>query len=214
MDSKSAKYSLWGAIFAAAITAVVALYIHFDKESEKKEIAEKTAKEDKRTARLDIVNVYLPPINTTQDSIFYAEVLNDSFITAKDLTIKVNFGEANVKSCETLPINYISKNNTFETSFVSFPYEELAKDEKFYIYCTISQPTFESIFISGDNLFENPKLRSSDLSTDLTENNSSFVKFFKVVASIVAVIFIIFFTIALLVFLNKKAEKLGVKIDL
>ena len=215
MDSKSAKYSLWGAILAAAITAIVALYIHFDKEGEKKEtaIAEQAAKEEKPKARLKILNVYLPPLNTVQDSIFYAEVVNDSFVTANDLTIKINFGEATVKSCETLPIDTISKRSEFESSFISFTYSKLVKEEKFYIYCTISQPTFESVFISGDNLFKNAKLSAAELTEDLRENNSSFIKFFKVVASIVAVIFIIYFTLVLILFLNKKVEKLGVKFE-
>lgn len=215
MESKSAKYSLWGTLIAALIAAIVALYIHYDGKSEKKaQIAlEKVAEASKKTANLKISNVYYPPVNTQLDSVFFAEITNSSLNDAKDLNFKMNFGTASVSSCETLPINVIKPDTKFETSFVNFSYQKIARKEKIYIYCFLSAPTFESIFISGSNLFTNVEFNQTEHMLVQNDSTSSFITFFKVIGSIVAVIFIGYFTVVLISLFNKKVEKMGVKFE-
>jgi hypothetical protein len=215
VESKSAKYSLWATLIAALIAAIVALYIHYDGKSEKKvQIAlEKAVNESNKTANLKVSNIYVPPINTELDSVFFAEVSNRSLNNAKDLNFKINFGAASITSCETLPINVIKPNAKFETSFVHFSYQEIEKKEKIYIYCFLSSPTFESLFISGSNLFTNIDFNYKEHVSNKTDSTSSFLTFFKVIGSIVAVIFIIYFTVLLISLFTIKVKKMGVKFE-
>jgi len=211
MESKSAKYTFLGTLVAALIAASVALYIHYDGRSNKPEISvNKALEKTKSTANLSVSNVYLPAINTQQDSVFYAEIKNGPYNSANDLKFKLNFGTATITSCETLPINVIDQQTNFETSFVHFSYKRIEKKETIYIYCLLSTPTFESLLISGTNLYSNIEYSLSDYSNTIDDSDSSFMTFFKVIGSIVAVIFIGYFTIILIALFNRKVEQLGV----
>jgi hypothetical protein len=215
VESKSAKYSLWATLIAALIAATVALYIHYDGKSEKKaQIAlEKAANESNKKANLKVSNIYVPPINTKLDSVFFAEISNNSLNNAEDLNFKINFGAARITSCETLPINVIKPNAKFETSFVHFSYQEIEKKEKIYIYCFLSSPTFESIFISGSNLFTNIDFKYKEHVQNKPDSISNYLTFFKVIGSFVAVIFIVYFTVLLISLLNIMLKKVGVKFE-
>lgn len=206
MDSKSAKYAFWGAVMAAVITGAIGLYIHLDGKTEQKRIIEQKneADQSKDTANLTISNVYVPPINTSQDSSFFFEISNNSLNVAKNINVKINFGEASITSCETLPENHFKAGETYDSSIVTFPAGDIQKKDKLYVYCMISSPVFESILITGPNLFSNEKLEFSDLNGGISSENSGFLTFFKVVATIVAVIFIGYFTIVILSLLNKR----------
>ncbi|MFK5894765.1 MAG: hypothetical protein QM504_16215 [Pseudomonadota bacterium] len=131
----SGKYALWGTVAAAVLTAAVALYIHYDGKSEQKKAEELQRKADKseKTANLTISNVYLPPINTNIESAFFAEITNNSLNVADDVQVKINFGEATVSKCETLPIDAFQNQKEFTSSIVSFSIEKLQKKIK-YIY--------------------------------------------------------------------------------
>jgi hypothetical protein len=212
VESKSAKYAFWGTVFAAIITGAIGLYIHLDGKEDKTKIIEqqriieqkKEAEQSKNTASLNISKVNMPPINTSQDSSFFVEIKNNSLNIAKDITVKINFGEASVTSCETLPKNVFQKEQNYNTSIISFPVGDIQKSDKFYVYCLISNPVFESILISGSNLFSNQVFEYKNLKREVKIESSGFLTFFKVVATIVAVIFTIYFTIATISFLNKK----------
>lgn len=215
MESKSAKYGLWGAVLAALITGAIALYIHYDGKSEKqKEVQEAIAADQaKETANLKVKEIYLPPINTRLDSAFFAEITNESRMDAENIEVSLNFGSASVTSCETLPVNAFTDRNTFDTSLVEFSYEKVKRKERLYVYCHLSNPAFESILITGDNLFSNVEYDRGDLVDSMTESNSSYMTFFKVIGSIVAVIFIAYFTVLLIMLVNKRVEKLGIKFE-
>ncbi|PCJ33757.1 MAG: hypothetical protein COA75_14800 [Cellvibrionales bacterium] len=208
MESKSAKYTFWGAVLAAVISGAIGLYIHLDGQEEEKEIAIKNAaaEKSKDTARLTISNVYVPPINTLQQSSFFAQINNNSLNIAKDISVKINFGEASISSCETIPINAFKDDTSFETSIVSFSVGDIQIRDSFYIYCLLSSPIFESILVTGPNLFSNEKYIYKTTARGTINDNSGFIKFFKVIATIVAVIFIGYFTIAILSLLNKKFD--------
>ena len=206
MESKSAKYAFWGVIIAALITGAIGLYVHLDGKNEQKRIIEqkKEADKSKDTANLTISNVQVPPINTSQNSSFFAEIENNSLNIAKDVTVRINFGESSVTSCETLPENFFKGHEGLETSIVTFSAGDIQKKDKLYVYCMISSPVFDSILITGANLFSNEKFEFKELKTKVSSESSGYLGFFKFVASAVAVIFIGYFTLVVLSLLNKK----------
>jgi len=206
MENKSAKYGLIGAIIAALITGVIALYIHFDTKSEQEKITEieKKADKSKETANLTISNIFLPEINTKLESPFFVKISNNSLKDAKNLNIKINFGEAEVFKCETQPIDVFDENQIFESSIVSFYIQDLKRKDVMYIYCLTSLPTFDSILITGSNLFQNEKYTYKQYKLHNVENNSGFITFFKVIGSIIVVVFLGYFTILILKLLNRK----------
>ena len=206
MEHKAAKYGLWGAIVAALITGGVALYTHYDSKSEEKKLIEleKKADKSKDTANLTIRNVYLPPINTSLDSVFFAEVTNNSLNIAKDLQVKVDFGEAKIAQCETIHGNSPELNKPQDNSVLEFSIKTLERNDSFYIYCFISHPTFKSVLITGSNLFSNEYLTYEQYRPAKSNGESGFITFFKVIASIVAVVFITYFVIVGLILVNRK----------
>ncbi len=208
MEQKSAHYGLWGAIFAAVITGAIGLYIHYDGKSEQKKTQEleKKADESKDTANLTISNVYLTPINTSLDSVFFAEVINNSRNIAKDLLVKLDFGEASVTKCEVIPNKDFNEQESISNSILSFSVKKLERSDSFSIYCFISHPKFKSLLITGSNLYSNEQLIYENYLPIKTNGESGFITFFKVVASIVTLIFIIYFVIVAITFLNKKFD--------
>jgi hypothetical protein len=208
MEHKTAKYGLWGAIVAALITGGVALYIHYDGKSEEKKIIELEKKADKAkdTANLTIRNVYLPPINTSLDSIFFAEITNNSLNVAKDLRVKLDFGEASISQCEVIPGGLVNKSNTLKNSILEYSINELERNDSFYIYCFISHPIFKSLLITGSNLFSDEYLTYKRYRPDRSNEESGFITFFKVIASIVALVFIVNFAIVGLILINRRLK--------
>jgi len=210
METKTAQYGLIGAILAAVISGAIALYIHYDGKSEQKKIAEqeKIANQSKDTSNLTITNVYVPPVNTTMESAFYAEISNNSLNDAKDLEIKINFGEASIYKCETLPVNIFKGQEKFDNSFISFPLKLLQKKEKLHIYCFLSHPVFDSILITGSNLYSSEEFNYGMFKAEVSEDSSGFLTFFKVIATIISVIFLGYFTIVVISLLNKIFERM------
>ena len=208
MEHKSAKYGLWGVLLAALITGGITLYTYYDGKSEEKKIIEleKKADREKDTANLTITNLYLPPINTKIDSAFFVEVSNNSLNTAKDLKVKLDFGEAIVSKCEILPANPFDENEKFDRSIIEFSISTLERNDSFYIYCLISHPTFKSLLITGSNLLSNEYLTYDDYRPSKNNRESGFVTFFKVVGSIVALVFVVYFVIVGLIMLNRKLK--------
>ncbi|HDY8048866.1 TPA: hypothetical protein RQK85_004549 [Vibrio vulnificus] len=213
MESKSAKYGLWGAILAALITGAIALYIHYDAKTSKQEEAQKASAVDKEkeTARLEIKELYIPPVNTRLDSVFYAEIANESKLDAEGVKISINFGSASVTACETLPMNVFGDSPQFETSVVVFTYNKIKKKEKLYVYCHLSNPSINSLLITGDNLRLSVEYDQNDLDSLLSEDSSNYVTLFKIAASVVALVLIGYFTVILILMVNKRVEKYGIK---
>lgn len=219
MESKSAKYGLWGAIFAALITGAIALYIHYDaklgkQEEPQKVLAVKKEKEtetEKETANLEVKELYIPSINTRLDSAFYAEIANESRLDAELIEVSINFGSASVTACETLPVNVFTDSPQFETSLVVFTYSKIKRKDKLYVYCHLSNPSIDSLLITGSNLRSSVEYDRDDLHILLVEDNSSYVTFFKVSASIIAILLIAYFIVIFIMLVNKRVEKYGVK---
>lgn len=205
MDSKVAKYGFWGAVIAALITGAIGLYIHLDGKAEATKISEskKEADKSKDTANLTISNVYVPPINTSLDSSFFVQIKNNSRNIAKDVRVKINLGESSASSCETIPKNLISEKQK-NTSVFSFSAGDIQRKDSLYVYCLLSHPVFESILLTGSNLFSNELYEFSQYMPETKNNGSDFITFFKVIATIVAVIFIGYFTIITISALNRR----------
>ncbi|MCJ8339764.1 MAG: hypothetical protein MJK10_14950 [Pseudomonadales bacterium] len=206
VESKSAKYGFWGALIAAAITGAIGLYIHLDRKAEDKKVVEatKTAEQSKNTARLTISNIYVPPINTSIESAFFAQIQNNSLNIAKDVVVRLNFGESSVSKCETLPENQINEQESFGSSIITFSAGDIQRKDSLYIYCLTSHPVFDSILLTGPNLFSNTLFEFEQFESKVASDNSGFITFFKGVASFVAVIFIGYFTIIIIYVLNRK----------
>jgi len=205
VESKIAKYGFWGVVIAAVITGAIGLYIHLDGKAEAAKFADSKQEADKskNTANLTISNIYVPPINTSLDSAFFVQIQNNSLNLAKDVVVKINFGESSVSSCETMPAKLIS-NEKIVSSIISFSVGDIQRKDSLYVYCLLSHPVFESILLTGSNLFSNELYEFKQYIPSTKDNNSSFIKFFKVIASIVAVIFIGYFTILTLSALNRR----------
>ncbi|WP_153006790.1 hypothetical protein [Aeromonas schubertii] len=206
VESKSAKYGFWGAVIAAAITGAIGLYIHLDGKAEDRKIVEekKEAEKSKDTASLTISNVYVPPINTAIESAFFAQIQNNSLSVAKDVVVRINFGESSVSKCETLPVNKINAQETFSSSILTFSAGDIQRKDSLYVYCLISHPVFESILLTGPNLFSNTLFEFEQFEPKSKHDESGFVTFFKVIGTIIAVIFIGYFTIIIISALNRK----------
>jgi hypothetical protein len=179
-----------------------------DGKSEEKKIIELEKKADKAkdTANLTIRNVYLPPINTSLDSIFFAEITNNSLNVAKDLRVKLDFGEASISQCEVIPGGLVNKSNTLKNSILEYSINELERNDSFYIYCFISHPIFKSLLITGSNLFSDEYLTYKRYRPDRSNEESGFITFFKVIASIVALVFIVYFAIVGLILINRRLK--------
>jgi len=208
VEHRSAKYGLWGAILAAVITGGVALYTHYDGKSEEKKTIELEKKADKAkdTANLTIRNVYLPPINTSIDSVFFAEVTNNSLNVAKDLRVKLDFGEAKISNCEIIPNNKFNQDKAPENSILEFSVNALERSDSLYIYCLISHPTFKSLLITGSNLFSNEYLTYERYKPTKDDGESGFITFFKVIGSIVVLVFVGYFVVVSLIIINRKLK--------
>jgi len=74
------------------------------------------------------------------------------------------------------------------------------------IYCFISHPIFKSLLITGSNLFSNEYLTYKRYRPDRSNEESGFITFFKVIASIVALVFIVYFVIVGLTLINRKLK--------
>ncbi|WP_281649210.1 hypothetical protein [Parendozoicomonas sp. Alg238-R29] len=204
MEAKIAKYGLFGAILAAIITAGATLYIHYDKKELKKEEVEKATQEkSKNTTSVNVKEITLPRINTELDSSFFVEFKNESYNHAKDIQFSVNFGVSEIVGCETQPINHLNKNNEFKSSFVTFTLETLHKQDSIYLYCLLSSPNFEKITVSGGNLTRTTSYQFSEYNSKNINGSSSYLTFFKVILSGIAVVFLIYLSIALLQYLHK-----------
>ncbi len=206
MEKKSAKYGLFGAIVAALITGAIGLYIHYDGKSEQKRILEMKQQTDESedTARLTITDVYLPPINTSIDSVFFAEISNNSYNVAENITVKLDFGEATVSQCEILPDIEFNKDESLQRSIISFSVDRLEREDSFYIYCLISHPVFRTLLITGSNLFSNETLSFDNYKIAKSTEESGYVTFFKVIGSVVILIFVTYFVVISITMLNRK----------
>jgi hypothetical protein len=205
MEYKSAKIGVIGAVLAAIISGGVALYVNYQENEGKREAEkiEKAAQESKDSATITISKVYVPPVNTQIDSVFFAVLSNKSHNNARNLKVELDFASSSISACETLPENQFSNNETFKTGMVSFDVSEIRKKSKLYIYCQISEPTFNDILVTGENLYRSARYTYEDHSTGQHSNSTGFIQFFKVIGSIVALVFIIYFTIVILGLLNK-----------
>ena len=142
-------------------------------------------------------------INWFLDSAFFVQIQNNSLNLAKNVVVKINFGESSVTSCETIPAKLIS-NEKIVSSIISFSVGDIQRKDSLYVYCLLSHPVFESILLTGSNLFSNELYEFKQYISPTKDNNSSFIKFFKGVASVVAVIFIGYFTNLTLSALNRR----------
>lgn len=206
MEEKSAKYGLIGTIIAAIIAGAIALYIHNDTKSEQQKIAEieKKANKSKDTANLTISNVFMPEINTKIESSFFMKISNNSLNDAKNLNVKINFGEAEIVKCETQPINIFQENQNYDSSIISFDVQSINKKDKLYVYCLTSLPIFDSILITGSNLFQNEQYTYKQYKSKEDHVNSGLTNFFQVIGGIVFVIFAGYFTIVSITLFNRK----------
>ena len=205
MESKVAKYGFWGTVIAALITGAIGIYIHLDSKAEATKIMESKQEADKSkdTANLTISNVYVPPVNTSLDSSFFVQIQNNSLNVAKDVKVKINFGESSVTNCETIPENLINEKQKI-SSVISFSAGDIQRQDSLYVYCLLSHPVFESILLTGSNLFSNELYKFSQYMPKKKDESSGFITFFKFIATIVAVIFIGYFTIITISALNRK----------
>lgn len=214
METKAAIFTCIGAIVASAITAGVMYYNNERSLETKIQEAEKQrvelrnqASEDKKLAKIAILNTYVPKINTNIDSIFYTEISNESENPSNNTLITVNFGGTEIKACETLPLNHVKNESVKNGSVLVLDNLKLLSNDKLYIYCQTSSPMFESVTVTSDNLaykvfksFESMKVRPE------VKSGNSYATFFKVIGSIVALIFIGYFTLAGIAICNKKLK--------
>lgn len=206
MEEKSAKYGLIGTIIAAIIAGAIALYIHNDTKSEQQKNAEieKKANKSKDTANVTISNVFMPEINTKIESSFFMKISNNSLNDAKNLNVKINFGEAEIVKCETQPINIFQENQNYDSSIISFDVQSINKKDKLYVYCLTSLPIFDSILITGSNLFQNEQYTYEQYKLKEDHINSGLTTFFQIIGGIVFVIFAGYFTIVSITLFNRK----------
>lgn len=209
MEGKSA---FWGTILASIITVAGSYYIYYDdKREEKKKIKAEIAKveQEKKNsiARVSIEEIFLPSINTEMDSMLFLKLSNNSYNDAKDLNIKINFGETKVINCEIQPKP--PKDIPIRFSIYNYSLKELKKDDSLYIYCSMKTPIFDSVLITGSNLEENTKLTFNSYKI---KNNKIDIKkddgitFFEFLFRAVLFVFTIYFTITSMTLISRKLK--------
>lgn len=205
------KYNFWGVIIGALITGAITYYIYYDnKQEEVQKEKERIAKieEEKKSsiARVSIEELFLPSINTELDSVFYLKLSNNSYNDAKDLDIKINFGETQVSKCEVQPKS--DSNGSLNTSIYNYGVKELKKDDSLYIYCNLSNPIFDSVLINGSNLKDPIKKTfsqyKSSQSKTINQKKEDGLTFFGFLFRALATVFAIYFTIVIINIVNRK----------
>ncbi|WP_299269126.1 hypothetical protein [uncultured Psychrosphaera sp.] len=95
--TKGHSATIIATIVAAVITAAASLYIHFDSPEIDilGTVAEKTDYEEEgnpKNPTLNIVDVFVTPIDTKIPTSFFAEISNTGSVSAKDIYLALDFG--------------------------------------------------------------------------------------------------------------------------
>ena len=206
MENKAAKYGLWGALLAAIISGGIALYIHYDGKSNKEALEKKEIEEHIKngTTQVKVVELKMPSINTKLDSSFLLGIENANLNDANEVNININFGEASVSACETVPENYLSLDEKHGNSVIDFIVEKLEKNEKIYVYCLISNPLFKAIKITGSNINGKEEVSFKEYKESISEESLGISEFFKFVFGIVFIVIVGYILLVLMAVINRK----------
>ena len=118
------------------------------------------------------------------------EVGGVSNLPARDLSVILDFGRAEVETCSYSPKKAVRLFVEDDKSYRRLEIEEVKQQERLYVRCLLSSPYFEKVVIEGGNL-------RSGISTDFDRYRASLesegVGFWGAIWRAVAVLFIVLF---------------------
>lgn len=157
-------------------------------------------------AAFQIANVYLAPIDFAIPSPFIAEIRN-SGLGAGGGEVIIDFGGASVGQFEVQPAAAATLvsggvgGGTLKLHLVN-----LSPDESVYIYALLSEPTFRRIVVNADESGLQTTLEHSQYlarAADSVTPTPGFVTFLWFLAGVFILVMAIYFTVALIAFLNR-----------
>ena len=153
------KSAIITTIIATVITVVVSLYIHFDSPEmdvigtvSERAKADSNEKVETESPMINIVDIFITPIDTKIPTNFFAEISNSGNETARDIQLIIDFGEATIQECEVQPKSIASPVESEALSIQSYNINELGKDTSIYLNCNINLPYFKKIWVGGGNI--------------------------------------------------------------
>lgn len=204
MDEKAhklAKYGIYATIIAAIIGAAATLFIYFDSKDIKTETVKKGSEEkNSSSASVLIKKIQLTPVAFDIPSSFYLEIESGPYAKAKNISVIVDFGEAEIKTCSFRPNDKSNITNNGDKFVLKLNLKELAKNESFYIHCHISAPAFKKILISGGNISISSELTFASFKDQEKDGKiSGWAIFFSILAGLL----IIYLFLVFIRFLNR-----------
>jgi hypothetical protein len=168
-------------LLVGILSAIVALFIHFDSDDEglnTKDIKnEKLTNEEKKTVpspSLKFTKVFVTPIDTKIPSSFFIEISNTGTASAIDFILQINFGESQAEICEYIPKSIVTDNSEGERSIKIINISSLAINQSFFAVCATNSPIFKSISVRGGNVEYDKKLTYEGYKNQLTNESISF----------------------------------------
>ena len=114
-----------------------------------------------------------------------------SNLAALELDIILDFGRAEIDTCDYTPKSAITNVVASDKSHRRLEIAELRQKEKLYIRCLISSPVFEQVIISGDNIVRGISIDFKQYQASLQSEPDEAVGFWAVIGYG----FVIFFSI-------------------
>ncbi|MEL0083215.1 MAG: hypothetical protein VW985_09290 [Gammaproteobacteria bacterium] len=124
----------------------------------------KTSNQANGSASVGIKEVFVTPVAFDKPSYFYLEIANTGLEKASNFLVSVDFGKAKNDGCSFKPSSIVKLDGVIDIGIFRFTVSELHEDERVYLSCNLSLPSFEQILISGGNLQFDRKLSFTDYS--------------------------------------------------
>lgn len=193
-------------IFVGVLSAMVALFVHFDgneeglitKQTKNEKMIDKEEKNEP-TPSINFAKVFVTPIDTKIPSSFFVEITNTGTASAKNFKVSINFGESQPEKCEFIPESIAMVENKNSSIFKTILISELLIKESFYVVCTTNSPLFKSISISGGNIKYDKQLTYEAYKEQLNGEDISFYEgLLRTILSVLAGIFLFYLFLRLM----------------
>ena len=159
------------------------------------------------TENLVISRIDLSSRDFNIPSYFYFEVTNKGTRTIQELNITVDLGKSKYQEFDySKKIHSKIITDSTDKSFVKIICSEIKENETIEFYALTSAPIFKNIIFNASNMKFDKKYTYDDYLTsekDGVLNVGGFYTFFRILLSLLIVVFAIYFTILTIIYLNK-----------
>lgn len=107
--------------------------------------------EDSST-RVDVSMLHVSEVALDIPAVFELEIVVSGFGEARDFSVTLNFGRAQIDACDFQPKTAVAKVIADERSYRRFMVNSLRPKEKLYVRCLMDAPVFDQVVIEGGNI--------------------------------------------------------------